>query len=109
MKQISKTMTVIDALQVDPRVADELMNVGMECIFCMAAYGETLQEAGYVHGIDDPTMDKIVADINQMLAEEPEGDKAGAKDAAGTEKPENAADGKDESGADTAQAEAVKA
>ena len=77
-------MTVIDALQVDPRVADELMNVGMECIFCMAAYGETLQEAGYVHGIDDAQMDKIVADVNQMLAEEPEAEKPAAADAADT-------------------------
>lgn len=84
MKQISKNMTVIDALQVDPRVADELMNVGMECIFCMAAYGETLQEAGYVHGIDDAQMDKIVADVNQMLAEEPEAEKHAAADAADT-------------------------
>lgn len=72
MKKIDKSMTVLEALQVDPNIAGILMQEGMHCIFCGAAAGESLQEAGYVHGIGDEAMDEIVSRINDFLATEPE-------------------------------------
>ncbi|MEE3420949.1 MAG: DUF1858 domain-containing protein [Lachnospiraceae bacterium] len=72
MKKIDKSMTVLEALQVDPNIAGILMQEGMHCIFCGAAAGESLQEAGYVHGIGDEAMDAIVNRINEFLATQPE-------------------------------------
>ncbi len=72
MKQITLDMTVVDALQVDPRVAELLMQEGMHCVFCGAAAGESLQQAGMVHGYTPEAMQEIVDDINHFLAEAPE-------------------------------------
>lgn len=72
MKKIDKSMTVLEALQVDPNIAGILMQEGMHCIFCGAAAGESLQEAGYVHGIGDDAMDDIINRINEFLASQPE-------------------------------------
>jgi hybrid cluster-associated redox disulfide protein len=71
-KQINKSMTVLEALQIDPNIAGILMQEGMHCIFCGAAAGESLQEAGYVHGIGDQQMDEIVDRINDFLKTEPD-------------------------------------
>lgn len=40
------------------------MAVGMHCIHCIAATGETLEEACYVHGIDP---DDLIAYINEYF------------------------------------------
>ncbi|MEE1228081.1 MAG: DUF1858 domain-containing protein [Lachnospiraceae bacterium] len=71
VKKITKDMTVVEALRVDPRVADLLMAEGMHCVFCGAAAGESIQQAGYVHGYDDAAMSVIIDDINHFLAEAP--------------------------------------
>ena len=68
MAKINKEMTVIDALRVDTDIANILMEEGMHCIFCGGAFSETLQQAGYVHGINDERMDEIISEINEFLA-----------------------------------------
>jgi len=67
MKEITKDMTIMDALQVDPDIAGILMGKGMHCISCMAAVGESLEEAMYVHGYSPEDTDTIVAQINDYL------------------------------------------
>ena len=69
MKKISKDMIVTDALAVDPDIAGILMNEGLHCIFCGAASGETLAEAGFVHGFSAEDMDKLIDAINDYLAQ----------------------------------------
>ncbi len=71
MKKVDKSMTVLEALQMDSNIAGILMKAGMHCIFCGAAAGESLQEAGYVHGIGDEQMDEMIAEINDFLANQP--------------------------------------
>ena len=41
-----------DILEQPPDTADVLLEVGMHCLSCPAALGETLEEACEVHGID---------------------------------------------------------
>lgn len=67
MAKISKDMIVTDALQVDEDIAAILMNEGMHCIYCGAASGETLEQAGWVHGISSEDMEKLVEAINAYL------------------------------------------
>ncbi len=67
MKKVDKSMTVLEALQIDSDIAGILMQSGMHCIFCGAAAAESLQEAGYVHGINDEMMDEMINNINEFL------------------------------------------
>ncbi len=69
MKKITKDMTVIEALNVDQDIAKILMEEGMHCIFCGGAFAETLQQAGYVHGLNDERMAELIDEINEYLEE----------------------------------------
>lgn len=71
-KQIHKDMLINDIIEVDPGNAAILMASGMHCIGCMAAAGETLEEAAGVHGMD---ADDLVKDINEYLAKKEAGEK----------------------------------
>ena len=62
MTQITKDMTINDIISVDPEISNILMNVGMHCIGCMAAAGETLDEAAMVHGLDGDVLEKLIND-----------------------------------------------
>ena len=65
MAQISKDMTIGELLSVNPDVAPVLMEIGMHCLGCPSAQGETLAEAAMVHGIDaDLLVEKINAAAN---------------------------------------------
>ncbi|MGN0396394.1 MAG: DUF1858 domain-containing protein [Coprococcus sp.] len=64
-KQVSKDMLINDIIEVDAGNAAILMAEGMHCIGCMAAAGETLEEAAAVHGLE---ADELVGKINEYLA-----------------------------------------
>ena len=63
--KISKDMTIGEILNVNPEVAPILMEVGMHCLGCPSAQGESLEEAAMVHGMDsDLLTEKINAFLN---------------------------------------------
>ena len=66
---ITKDMTVTDILSVDEDIANILMSKGMHCIHCMAAFGESLEQAMQVHGYSAEDVDAIVEQINEFLQE----------------------------------------
>lgn len=62
MAEVTKDMTIGEILRVKPEVAPVLMEIGMHCLGCPSAQGETLEEAAMVHGISiDELMSKIQA------------------------------------------------
>ena len=65
MKKITKDMIIGDIIAVDQGVIPYLMQAGMHCVGCPSAQGETLEEAGFVHGMD---VDELVNEINEFLA-----------------------------------------
>lgn len=65
MAQINKSMLINDIINVDAGIAAILMASGMHCIGCLAAAGESLEEAAAVHGIN---ADELEQDINEYLA-----------------------------------------
>ena len=68
MAQISKDMTIGELLNINPGVAPVLMEIGMHCLGCPSAQGETLAEAAMVHGIDaDLLVEKINAGVLRLL------------------------------------------
>ena len=64
MTQISKDTTIGELLNVFPEAAPILMEIGMHCLGCPSAQGESLAEAAMVHGIDS---DLLVEKINAHL------------------------------------------
>ena len=62
MAQISKDTTIGEALRINMDIAPVLMEIGMHCLGCPSAQGESLEEAAMVHGIDiDELMTAIAA------------------------------------------------
>ncbi|MCP1102385.1 hybrid cluster-associated redox disulfide protein [Aequitasia blattaphilus] len=64
MANITKDMTIGELLSINAGVAPILMEVGMHCLGCPSAQGETLEEAAMVHGMD---ADLLVAKINAFV------------------------------------------
>lgn len=65
MAKISKDMLINDILAIDAGNAAILMAAGMHCIGCLAAAGESLEEAAAVHGLDAVELEQ---EINDYLA-----------------------------------------
>ena len=64
MSTVTKDMLIGDILRANPNVAPILLSAGMHCLGCPSAQGETLEEAGIVHGLD---IDALVEEINNAL------------------------------------------
>ena len=65
MAEITKDMTIGQALQISPAIAPVLLEIGMHCLGCPSAQGESLEEAAMVHGLDG---ELLVEKINAFLA-----------------------------------------
>jgi hybrid cluster-associated redox disulfide protein len=59
---IEKTWTIGELLEKQPEKASVLMDAGMHCLGCIAATGETLEEACMVHGID---VEELLEELNK--------------------------------------------
>lgn len=64
MKKVTKDMIIRDVLALDPGCAQFLLDIGMHCLGCPSASGESLEMACEVHGAD---VEQLVADLNAYL------------------------------------------
>lgn len=62
---VTKDMLIGDILDADRDTAQFFLNMGMHCLGCPSARGESLEMACAVHGVD---VDEMVEDINTFLA-----------------------------------------
>ncbi|NLB81171.1 MAG: DUF1858 domain-containing protein [Clostridiaceae bacterium] len=62
--QVTKNTIIWDVLQIDPKTAALFMEIGMHCVGCPSASGETIEQACMVHGAD---ADLLVKKINEYL------------------------------------------
>ena len=58
-------MVIAKVISLAPETIDVFMEFGMHCVGCMAAAGETIEEAAAVHGID---VDELVDALNAEIA-----------------------------------------
>ncbi len=63
--QITKDMLIGDILTMDIETAPFFLEMGMHCLGCPSARGESLEQACEVHGVD---VDVMVTKINNFLA-----------------------------------------
>lgn len=64
MTQITKETIILDVLRLDPETAPFFLEIGMHCLGCPSASGESIAEACAVHGVD---ADELVAKLNDYL------------------------------------------
>ena len=50
--EINENMTIMEVLQAKPKAAEVFQRIGMHCLGCAMARGETVGEAAQVHGLD---------------------------------------------------------
>lgn len=60
---ITKDMKIIEVLQVNRATAAVFSSYGMGCVGCLAARGETVEEAAKVHGIN---LQEMLAKLNAV-------------------------------------------
>ncbi len=64
-QQVTKDTIIMEALRMDPGTADFFIEIGMHCLGCPSASGESIEQACMVHGAD---CDELVNKINSYLA-----------------------------------------
>ncbi len=62
---VTKETVIGDILDFDSTTAQYFLAMGMHCLGCPSARGESLAEACMVHGVD---ADELVAKINEHIA-----------------------------------------
>ena len=65
--KITKDMCIGDVLDMDTGCAKYFFEIGMHCLGCPSARGESIEQACAVHGTD---ADALVEKINAFLAAE---------------------------------------
>ena len=65
MAQITKDTIIAEVLKLDQGTAPFFLEIGMHCLTCPGAIGETVEEACMVHGVD---CDTLIKKINDYLA-----------------------------------------
>lgn len=66
MKKVTKDTIIMDALRIDEGTAKFFLEIGMHCLGCPSASGESIEQACMVHGADT---DELVDRINEYLAD----------------------------------------
>ena len=64
MQKVTTDTIILDVLRLDPGTADFFFGIGMHCLGCPSASGETIEQACQVHGVD---ADELVNKINAYL------------------------------------------
>ena len=64
MAKITKDTIIGDILDIDVTCAPYFFEIGMHCLGCPSARGETLEQACMVHGVD---VDELLEKLNNHL------------------------------------------
>ena len=63
---ITKDTIIAEVLDQHPETAELFLEIGMHCLHCPSARGETIEQACAVHGQD---ADALIERINEMISE----------------------------------------
>ena len=66
MAKITKDMIIMDVLKIVPQSANLFLEIGMHCLGCPSASGESVEQGCMVHGAD---CDELIAKINALIEE----------------------------------------
>ena len=71
MAIFTKDMSMMEALQADPRAKDVFAAYGMGCIGCMGVSMESVENGAKMHNIDPKA---ILDDLNKLAPPDPQND-----------------------------------
>ena len=63
--EVTKDTLIGDILDHDSTTAEYFLNMGMHCLGCPSARGESLEQACVVHGVD---VEELVAQLNEHVS-----------------------------------------
>jgi len=66
MAQITKDTVIADIMNIAPESVPMFQSIGMHCLGCAMASGETLGQACAVHGVD---ADDFLAKLNTLIGQ----------------------------------------
>ena len=66
MAKVTKDTIIMDVLKIDEGTAPFFFEIGMHCLGCPSASGESIEQACMVHGVD---CDELVNKITNYLAD----------------------------------------
>lgn len=66
MNRVTKDTIIADVLRMNEGAAAFFLDIGMHCVWCPSASGESIEEACAVHGVDPG---ELVDKLNAFLAE----------------------------------------
>lgn len=64
MASVDKNTIIADVLKIDAGTAPFFFEIGMHCLGCPSASGETIEQACMVHGVN---ADELIDKINNYL------------------------------------------
>ena len=64
MAKITENTLIAECLEINPNAVEILQGAGMHCFGCAMAHGETIAEAGAVHGED---LEQLLAKLNEGI------------------------------------------
>ena len=65
MATVTKEMAISEVLKTDMATAPIFLEYGMHCIGCPMASAESIEDAGFTHGVD---VDELVLSLNEYFA-----------------------------------------
>ena len=65
MVKITKDTIIGDILDIAPDTAPIFLSIGMHCLGCPSSRGETVEQAGMVHGVD---VEALLEQLNNTVA-----------------------------------------
>ena len=65
MASVTKDTIIMDVLRLDEGTAPFFLEIGMHCLGCPSASGESIEQACAVHGVD---ADELVEKLNAYFA-----------------------------------------
>ena len=65
MAKVTKDTIILDVLTMDKGTAPFFLEIGMHCLGCPSARGESIEMACEVHGVD---ADELVQKLNDFIA-----------------------------------------
>lgn len=67
LREITKDMTIGDVLDQEKSLVPFFLEMGMHCLGCPSARGESIEQACMVHDVD---ADEFIAKVNAFLNEQ---------------------------------------
>ncbi|MFT4312571.1 MAG: DUF1858 domain-containing protein [Candidatus Woesearchaeota archaeon] len=67
---ITRDMLILEIVQTYPKAAEIFGEYGLACVGCHVSSWETIEEGARGHGMDEQTIDMMLADANELAVQE---------------------------------------